>query len=544
MGVFGKLFGKGSDDPGEPVSMPWDQRPSIYEHISSHVSPEQPGLTEGGDTLPDEERVNEGSGLRWAAGALDGVMSHHMGTGKDKKQVKKAVDLTLAYCRQPTAKHKADLYQQIIDGNVLPLIDPIIEALLNNERLNHDRLHELTYSFVTEAPDREPVKFGLAILGLYQEPENEPLFQTLGRHEEFTLFCAVALSNVSSDPEQSLWTLAKNVFGWGRIHVVERLAETENPEIKDWLLREGYRNSIMNEYLACTCATAGGLLSALSADTVDRELLTCAGEILEALTMGIGGPAEGMDDYEDGALAVEMYLGHMESSAETLADFGHVSTIKQYFLDYSDADWEARAENGWTSERRERLQAMCEGILNRPEWADQARSGLSSDDEMEFQQANMVAEALGIDTWEHHWYRLQEKPDDSGRWFDVMARCNEDRIDKVIAFAEEHIDLDWVATGAGSELGIGPGFEPHMCLVFVIQKLRHYPGYGEKLIEAALKSPAVQNRNMAINALAAWGRENWSESMREALTAASQVEPEDDVRERMEKALKGEPLDD
>ena len=59
--------------------MPWDQRPSIYDHIRSHVPADGIGLSEGGETLPDEDRVNAGSKIRRAAGAMDGVLSHHMG---------------------------------------------------------------------------------------------------------------------------------------------------------------------------------------------------------------------------------------------------------------------------------------------------------------------------------------------------------------------------------------------------------------------------------------------------------------------------------
>jgi hypothetical protein len=77
MGFFSRLFEAGKR--GEPPAMPWDQRPSIYDHIRSHVPADGPGLTEGGETLPDEERVNAGSKIRWAAGAMDGVLSHHMG---------------------------------------------------------------------------------------------------------------------------------------------------------------------------------------------------------------------------------------------------------------------------------------------------------------------------------------------------------------------------------------------------------------------------------------------------------------------------------
>src|SRR5206468_7985327 len=95
-----------------------------------------------------------------------------------------------------------------------------------------------------------------------------------------------------------------------------------------WLLREGFRNSVMYEYLAATCARAGGLLAALGEDDVDRELLIAAGEIVQALIAG--GPAEGMDDYEDARPVVEAYLGHMEASAETVEDFLHVNLVNGY----------------------------------------------------------------------------------------------------------------------------------------------------------------------------------------------------------------------
>lgn len=540
MSIFKKLFGK-NDEPNDALSsMPWDQRPSIYDHVKAHVVDGKHGLTEGGDTLPDEERIASGSRIRWAAGAMDGVMGHHMGGGDNNEQVRKAVDLVLAYCQSPTATTKAALYQHVIEGNALPLIDPIIEALVETNGLNHERLYEVAYSFVTEAPDREPVKFGVAILGLFQNPANVVLFQTIGRHEEFTLFAAVALARISDDPEQALWLLAQNVNGWGRIHIVERLSDTENPEIKNWLLREGYQNWVMYEYLAYTCATAGGLLAALSEDTIDRELLTSAGELLTALING--GPAQDINGYDDGALATELFLRHLESAAETLDDFIHAHAIRGC-LSNEDADWEERSQRGWTSERRTELLAACDRILNRSEWKDKARHGLKSDDEMAFHRANQVAELLGLDTWETHWRRLQEKPADSGRWYQVMSRCGEEQIAEVIGFAEQNIDLEKIATGPADEMGLGPGWEHHQCLGYVLQELLKFPGQGGRLIEAGLLSPVVRNRNVAVAVLSAWGSDKWDDKLREALEAAAKIEPKDDVRERMEKVLRGEALD-
>lgn len=59
--------------------------PSIFEFIRAHIVDGRPGLSENGYTLPDEDRLNHGSALRWAAGALDGVTTHHMSAGQDQE---------------------------------------------------------------------------------------------------------------------------------------------------------------------------------------------------------------------------------------------------------------------------------------------------------------------------------------------------------------------------------------------------------------------------------------------------------------------------
>lgn len=540
MSFWSRLFGSKDDDSGhEPPSMPWDQRPSILEFVRSHIAPDKAGVDDEGYALPDEDRLDTGSKIRWAAGAMDGVLTHHMGSGENDEAIRKSVELVLAYSRQPTALNKAAVYQHVITEHIISTIDPVMEALVNEKGISHERLYELAYSFVTESPDREPVKIGLALLGLFRVPDNEELFQTLGRHDEFTLFSAVALANSSDNPDESLWTLARNVTGWGRIQVVERLAQTTNPAIKNWLLREGFRNSVMYEYLAGTCARAGGLLAALSEDRVDRELLTAAGEIIYALIAG--GPAESIDDYEDARPVIELFVGHIDSSADTIEDFLHVSSIKRY-LDKEGARWAERFEAGWTAECRDRLRSQWDSILGRPEWALRVREALGSEDELAFSRANQAAKSLGIDTWDIHLRRLQQKAADSGRWYHVMALCDESRIGKVIEFAEANLDLAGIATGAADELGLGRGFEQHSCLGFILQELHGFPGRGAKLIEAGLKSPVVRNRNLAVATLAGWSREAWGD-MEKSLEEAARCEPDDDVRDRIKRVLKGEPLD-
>ena len=543
MTIWDRLFGRKHDEEAhQPPAMPWDQHPSIYEHIRSHIVEGKPGVTDEGDTLPDDERLNKDNKIRWAAGAMDGVMSHHLMASEESEEgVGKTVELTLAYSRQPTAVNKAALYQHIIAEHIVSIIDPVIEAIIKESEINHDRLYELAYSFVTEAPDREPVKFGLAILGLFRNPANEELFQTLGRHDEFTLYCAVALRNVTEDGETALWKLAQNVTGWGRIHCVVRLSDATNPAIKDWLLREGYRNNIMYEYLAATCARTGGLLEALSRDHVDKELLVSAGEIIEALING--GPAENIDDYEDARPVLESFLGHMESRASTVEDFLYVNAIKQ-LMTLDGEHWEARYNSGWTEDFRSRCRSLCESIVSRPQWEPRIREQLGSDDEMAFSRTDRAAKALGIDTWEIHWSRLQAKPSDSGRWYHVMVGCDEDRIDRVLEFAKRAIDLNAIATGASNEMGLGKKFEQHTCLNYVLQDLHRFPGRAPELVVAGLKSPVIRSRNCATNVLANWPKDAWSSELASCLYEAANSEPDQQVKERMKKVLNGEPLDD
>lgn len=471
---------------------------------------------------------------------MDGVTTHHMGQRDHEKTVNRTVDLVFAYSRQPTVKNKAAVYNHIMAEQVVSIIDPVIEALVGESSIRQERLYELARSFVVESPDREPVKFGIALLGLFRQPADKQLFQILGRHEEFTLFCAVAIANSTEDADEALWALARNVNGWGRIHAVERLARTENPEIKRWLLCEGFRNSVMYEYLAATCARGGDLLAAVSENPVEPEVLNAAGEIIQALISG--GPSEGIDDYEDAQPVIEGYLQHMATSAETVADFLSVNSVRG-FLEEDDSRWAARYDAGWTVESRARLRSLCDSIIGRPEWAGRVRADLASQDEAEFAQAAEAAKALGISTWDVHWRRLRENATDSGRWYPVMMLCDENRIAEVIEFAESRLDLSAIATGAGNELvGMGCGFEPHNCLQFVLQDLGRFPRRGAKLIDAGLKSPVVRNRNTAAGVLAAWSRDKWSDELGRSLQQAAECEPNEGVRKRMRQALSGETL--
>lgn len=487
--------------------------------------------------MRSELRRRAASGGR-PAGAMDGVSTHHLGSQRTGTSGT-LLELVRGYWESPTVRNKAALYEFLVKNNVVSLIDPFLELLREQTDVNHQRLYELAKSLATESPDREPVKFGIAVLGLYGQEADVDIYRILGRHDEFTLFCAVALEHTCEPPDEELWQVAKNVHGWGRIHVVERLRATENPAIRDWLLRQGYRNSVMHEYLAYSCAVGGGLRAALEQEIVDDELFVSAGEIIQALIAG--GPAESMDGYEDGAAVVELYLDQAQRRASSLADFLVINTIRDFLTD-QDADWPSRASRGWTPEKRQSLQQSSQ-VLDRPVWRDRVLEALHSDDEQEFHRAGQAASVLRIDAWPFHWERVQRMPLEAGRWYHVMKHCNDDRIGGVISLAEAALPLAEIGTGPAAELGFGPGYEGHSCLDFILQELERFPGFGGRLVEVGLQSPTIRNRNLALKVLSEWGQDHWPENMLSQLEEARRKEPDEQVQRRIENIIAGRPLE-
>src|SRR5262245_54058838 len=111
-------------------------------------------------------------------------------------------------------------------------------------------------TFTREAPDREPVKIAVALIGFVRDPQDRALVRTLGRHDELTLYAVVAAAKLG-EPDRDVFEIARHVDGWGRIQAVRRLARTRDSQIKAWLLREGYKNWVMHEYAAYICAVTG-----------------------------------------------------------------------------------------------------------------------------------------------------------------------------------------------------------------------------------------------------------------------------------------------
>jgi hypothetical protein len=503
------------------VRRPWGNQVSVYDYVRARLDPNTGRIVSGGDDLPDE---TDTKGWRWESGALDGVMGHHAGDGDERlrvRQVANAIEDMLELATETNIEH----LHRLSRIGTLAIADPVIEALQEMDPAP-DRLHALGRALALEAPDRETVKLGILLLGTVVGTDDSDLLMTLGSHDEFTLFVAVAfLRRHEEGLERRLWELAQRVDGWGRISVVERLALTKNSEIRGWMLREGFRNSIMNEYLAYTCATSGDLEAAVAAPDIDDPLFHGASEILLALAAR-GGPAQSLEDYAPAEAVVTSWIRHVRGRGVDLSS-----------LEVLDA----LANCGALSTE---LNGQLEDLRSGESVHDLIQDGLQSRDVVTFRRAVDAARSRGVATFEHHLARFDAPglgPSAPYHAQELMREVDEARIDALLELIGTRLDLEALSTGPTLDVGIGPDKEPHHVLDSVLSELERFPGRGVRFLLVGLRSPVVRNRGVAVQTLAKWGLGTWTKEIRAALELAARIEPDDEVKARMQSVLSGGP---
>ncbi|SFM37991.1 hypothetical protein SAMN03159341_12945 [Paenibacillus sp. 1_12] len=502
----------------------WEGKSSIYSYIK-----EQGESVDG--SLPDDEEFWSGSKMMWVAGGLDGAFGHHAGPGKMTEEALELAHLLAKQSRKPKNSTRKALYAKLVKTDIGGMIDVILNEVRKQPGIQPGALFHEAKWLTENAAHRNVVKFGIALLGLFQNEQVKELLLTLGRHDEFTLYTAVAIQNGMEDSNQVLFELAKRVHGWGKIHIVERL-EPSSQEIKDWLLRQGCQNSVMNEYLACICARNGGLREALSTDHVDSALFDGATDIIEALLNG--GPAEDIDDYEHGPQVISDYV---RLAREMGSISKHLSVIFSIydFLAQHEEKWAGRMSVGWTEQLRIDNRDACQSIMADSKWASIVMDAVSTGDSVDRYYGVSCAEKLGIDIWDTLYDQLAENPLQDFHFFQLMKSNDPNRIRKLVQFATEHLPLQQIATGPGDEMGLGKEYAAHRKLDTILQSLDRYEGIGVELILTGLNSPVIRNRNMAIKALEGWNVTSWGHRLIEAIIHLSQTEPDDSVEERIHK---------
>lgn len=520
------------------LPQPWpNNRVSLYEFIIENLDPKTKQLNDSYIKLPDEPEPNENH-ARWVAGGLEGAFGHHGGIPNDTKLSGQIFSALKRVLRDPSAQSISTFYDLTKDESALEYMDDLISLIAKNSLLHDEKLKKFAKWLAVNAPDRGPVKVGIALIGITSSGEAEDVILSLGQHEEFTLYAVVALGHSTNDPEIKIWTLARTVKGWGKIQAVERLKDTQNEEIKAWLLTDGFRNDVMDEYLAYFCAETGNLLTALNKQPPDESVVVGARDIIRALIAG--GPAEDISDYKDGPEVIKRFMEISAHRELGIADYLAATDIQRFVNDPS-YDWQ-KAVGAWNVESRNEISKLAKDILERSDWNQKIETGLKSKDNLVFYSANRAAKNHGIDTWDLHLEKIKADPK-RGFWWEVMQSNDCMKIQKVVDLAIELLPLHEIATGASDSTGLGEKYWAHSALDFILQDLGKYPGVGWTLVKVGLQSPVTRNRNFALKALDAWPREAWPDDANKLLSSAEQNEVVDSVRERMTKLIAGQDID-
>lgn len=236
---------------------------SIFEHIDAHVQPGKAGLAEGGLQLPDDgEVVAEPGDPDAAAAAVERIY---------------AALVTLA--AKPNANRHRRVRELFREGDVRGRIDALRDRLSAQPPAHADRLYPELHEIFLRSGYRDEVKYAMALMSGFGRREDADLFRIVGRHEEFTLYAAVALATVSDDPLGEWLDLLPHVEGWGRI------------ELAELILREPLPEAAQNRLIG-DAAGAGNLLVAAVDATLQSPVAEHRLVALRALSTSDHVPAE------------------------------------------------------------------------------------------------------------------------------------------------------------------------------------------------------------------------------------------------------------
>ena len=445
---------------------------SLYQLIHRSLTPE--------GTLPNDFSLpkTDGEKIHFADGAMDGISVFHTALHPEAAPLLEEAVTAASAGDTERARSLVDSFCK--DGRMLAAIDKIQEFIIDRrDQLNAPAIYRFGLQLAQTGTHREEVKFGLSLLELFQTGSNENvrnMVRDLACSDEFTLFCLFVMGTWDNANEE-IFSAAKNARGWGRIHAVERL-EPETEEIETWLAEHGWDNDVLPSYSALECAQKTRYLERLRGEMSQDQYRAAAGLMAGLLDEG---PTVGISACEEPGAVLTAFLGQSSRLPLTADDYPVIAEIRDY------------AE----SHDLEEPKLAADALLGSPA----CREALARD----MAQGNnlRLAKRLGLD---YVPWTVKAMEDDFDKNFSLVDLLMPDGllVDQMIALFEERLPLDALSTGSADEMGLGEAFRDHRALSYIVQHLRPYPGKGITLLRAALNSPVVSNRNMALSALEEW----------------------------------------
>ena len=243
-------------DPASDTAIDTANEPTmpIYEYIKTNT---QDGR------LPDAFRIPWQQSV-WAPGSHDGVLLNHMvpleADPNREKEILDALKLMSSEQYGDYADQIMATFEALDNEFGIVRLCSEIDLIIINHRQDLNYLNMLNFSdwILCYGISLLAIKLALTIMCVYPEPFVEEVMMEMGVYDEFTYYSVRALGQQFwLNGNDEIFTLAKSVSGWGRIHAVEWVEPT-TLEIQDWLLYEGADNTVHGQYSANICLVKAG----------------------------------------------------------------------------------------------------------------------------------------------------------------------------------------------------------------------------------------------------------------------------------------------
>lgn len=241
---------------------------SIYDFLKEKSAED---LQADAYRLPDSGDLRLRPGEVWVPGAYEGTVLRT--DARIKQHLVTDYHIALAVKKQmlhPSAARFDNMFRLLAKNAAISIADPLcsicVALKLVSTAEKKEALRKLSIDLICRSTKREPLKAGIALLGICGVPGDLTLLRPLGIHDEFTLYVAGTAARLLKGAELNryLRDLAENVHGWGKIAILYEL-EYSDPEIRSWVVKHGCDNTIGLSYAANVCATKGKMADILQA---------------------------------------------------------------------------------------------------------------------------------------------------------------------------------------------------------------------------------------------------------------------------------------
>ena len=369
---------------------------------------------------------------------------------------------------------------------VIKIIKPLRAYIEENYNQQPEQIYRYANHLLNNAQNPECLGFALTLLQFLDIRNDEHITKKvrfLSKCEELAPLCFILMSRWPN-ANAELFALAKSVRGTGRELVVEHL-DANTPEIRDWLLRKGWRNCALYVDLALTCALKVNLFAMLRERRLEPGDFSAAAALIARIVHN----EEDIGKLGDPTEPLRALLHYAWDCAGTPDDYLALCQIRHYLR---NASLSGGAD----------LLGGYNALLSSPSSQACARRALADSCKETRIQHLRLASNMGIDCTQAVLEGLEKDFFHYAILLDIIISDGA-LIPRLLRLAYRRLPLVRIALTPPRFLS-GRLLLRTKCFVYLVQWLRNAPGWGCTLIFCALCSRIDTCRADAIGALENW----------------------------------------